>query len=153
MATNEEASRRFQFGGFSNLQDAQQFATSALQRVADMPPAIAEDQVIRLNVIDLSKFGQHHSWVLEDLRKLVTDELRLTRLLIALLVIKDVSKSNWVESPLSLCMAETIDQRPPIRLGRLVAQSVKHTSVLVMEELQDWAVSFFLLYEIVVLFL
>ena len=76
MATNEEASRRFQFGGFSNLQDAQQFATSALQRVADMPPAIAEDQVIRLNVIDLSKFGQHHSRVLEDLRKLITDELR-----------------------------------------------------------------------------
>ena len=75
-ATNEEASRRFMFGGFSNLQDAQQFATSALQRVAGMPPAIAEDQVIRINVVDLSKFGQHHSRVLEDLRKLITDDLR-----------------------------------------------------------------------------
>ena len=75
-ATNEEASTRFQIGGFSGIQESLQFATSALQRVAEAPPAIGEDQVLRMNIIDLSKFGQNHSRLLDELRKLITDELR-----------------------------------------------------------------------------
>ena len=75
-ATNEEANARYQIGGFNGVQESLQFVTSAFQKVAQHPPAIGEDQVLRVNLIDLSKYGQHHSRLVEELRTLITDELR-----------------------------------------------------------------------------
>ena len=75
-ATRQEASSRYSFQGFTTAMECQSFMSSTLQRVAEVCPPVLEVDVLRLNILDLAKYGPHHSRFIQDFQGFVVEELR-----------------------------------------------------------------------------
>ena len=67
---------RFQCEGFGSFKQCKTYMKQALTTVAEADPPVKATEVIRVNVIDLAKYGQSHSRYIRELDEIVAAECR-----------------------------------------------------------------------------
>ena len=74
--TVKETHLRYKVKAFTDKQECQTCMARAVQKVAEVEPPMGEHEILRVNVMDLSKYGQHHSRYNNELNEFVAEELR-----------------------------------------------------------------------------
>ena len=71
----QEMGARYQLAGFQSMPSCRNFMQASLQKVAAGDAPVAEDNILRVNLLDLGKYGPHHSILENDFIEMITTEL------------------------------------------------------------------------------
>ena len=130
---------RFQVEGFTSFKQCKTYMKQALTMVAEVDPPVNANDVVRVNVIDLAKYGQSHSRYVKDLDEIIAAECREHPVVTCVLVLPPWTPA-WGESIHSSNKDKLIDEARKTAYRKFKEASnnviVKKISLLLSKESQ-----------------